>query len=78
MRLWRKTHFMSTEQIRKDIARSIAGVYKRRGKLERKPCEACGSAESQMHHDDYNKPLDVRWFCRPCHLGLHRAERKAA
>jgi hypothetical protein len=25
-----------------------------------------------MHHDDYSKPLDVRWFCRRHHL-LHHA-----
>lgn len=33
------------------------------GRLVRKPCEACGSEKSQAHHDDYSKPLDVRWFC---------------
>lgn len=70
MREWRKTHPMSAEQRRKDISRSYAGVYKRRGKLVSRPCW-CG-APAEMHHDDYTRPLDVAWLCREHHLLLHR------
>lgn len=52
-------------------ARSYANVYLRRGKLERQPCEACGAPSEEMHHDDYSKPLEVRWFCRSCHVEHH-------
>lgn len=73
-REWRKTHPMTPGQKKKDTARSYAGVYKRRGKLQRLPCECCGDPDSQMHHEDYDKPLDVVWLCRPCHLQLHVRE----
>ena len=39
------------------------------GRLTRRPCEKCG-AKAQAHHDDYKKPLDVRWLC-PKHHGEH-------
>ncbi len=41
------------------------------GRLLRKPCEVCGKEESDSHHDDYDKPLDVRWLCRSCHMTFH-------
>lgn len=71
MRKWRKTHPMNQEQRRKANARCYAGVYARRGLLERKPCEVCGTLENlERHHDDYSKPLQVRWHCRKHHLEI--------
>lgn len=71
MRGHRQRTPMTPEQRMKDNARSYAGVYLRRGKIERKPCQKCGSDKSQMHHHDYSKPLEVEWLCRPCHMGEH-------
>lgn len=44
------------------------------GKLVKSPCEKCGNTKVQAHHDDYSKPLDVRWLCHPCHCKEHGHE----
>lgn len=38
------------------------------GRVEKMPCRICGSADSQGHHDDYNKPLEADWLCQVCHM----------
>ena len=35
-------------------------------------CEVCGSSSVSAHHDDYLKPLAVRWLCRTHHAEWHR------
>lgn len=46
----------------------------RRGKLIRpEACSECGAAcRPDAHHDDYAKPLEVVWLCRPCHMARHK------
>ena len=41
------------------------------GKITRRFCEVCGSKKSQAHHEDYSKPLDVRWLCFRHHREAH-------
>ncbi len=44
-----------------------------RKKLFKGPCEVCGSTELiDGHHDDYAKPLEVRWLCMPHHMAWHK------
>jgi hypothetical protein len=43
------------------------------GKLKKEPCEVCGTViKVQAHHDDYLKPLVVRWLCKWHHMEHHR------
>lgn len=82
MRSWRPKHSeLSPEQRKKANARAYANTYLRRGKIKRAPCEVCGAKRAEMHHPDYDRPLDVRWLCREHHLAEHREvsrETKAA
>lgn len=52
----------------------------KRGILVPQPCASCSKTGTmadgrnivQAHHDDYNKPLDVRWLCQECHHEWHK------
>jgi len=54
-------------------ARSKVRRAKMTGKLVAEPCEQCGATKTEAHHDDYDKPLDIRWLCSGCHKRLHVA-----
>jgi len=59
---------------KKAHTRAYAHTYLYRGHLKRQPCEDCGAEKAEMHHEDYDKPLQVRWKCRTCHLKHHGCE----
>lgn len=48
-----------------------------RGDLIPTACSVCGSLTVEAHHDDYAKPLDVRWLCREHHREHHAKARGA-
>ena len=64
MREWRKKHPLNEEQRMKMNCRSYLQVYIKRGKVKKLPCRVCGEINSQAHHSDYSKPLEVEWYCR--------------
>lgn len=51
--------------------RRRTGYAIKKGKLIRQPCEVCGDLKSEAHHDDYSKPLIVRWLCKDHHEEWH-------
>lgn len=60
----------------KSLSRSKTARAIKTGKIVKKPCEICGKEPADAHHDDYSKPLDVRWLCKPHHYELHKLERQ--
>lgn len=50
----------------------------RSGRLYKKPCEVCSDREVHAHHDDYSKPLEVRWLCALHHQQWHVANGEGA
>lgn len=59
---------LSPEKVK---ARRILNSAVRNGSVTRKPCEVCGSPDTDAHHADYSKPLEVEWLCRPHHSLRH-------
>jgi hypothetical protein len=58
----------------KYVSHIITGNAIRDGKLiQANECSVCKSTEKiEGHHDDYTKPLEVRWLCESCHKEWHR------
>ncbi len=61
------------QQPGKAKARNRTASAVRSGRLIRQPCEVCGEKKVHAHHDDYRKPLDVRWLCHLHHWQEHGA-----
>ena len=53
-------------------AHSAVARALRSGVLEKLGCEVCGNPESHAHHDDYNKPLFIKWLCAAHHKERHK------
>lgn len=69
----RRAHLAYVEKNKDRRAAHVAvGNALRDGRLFRKPCEVCGATKVHAHHDDYAKPLEVRWLCRRHHVAHHK------
>lgn len=70
----RADRFRQSKRAKNRVQRAI-----RQGKLIRSDtCEECGQkgVAIEAAHSDYNRPLEVRWLCRPCHRRWDRQEPK--
>ena len=65
------TGFSGEERKKRAKARSTFNHFMRDNHIERQPCEVCG-AKAEAHHDDYDKPLEVRWLCFKHHREWHK------
>ena len=67
----KRKEYDRSREFAKQSARRIVRNRVYRGTLEKKPCEVCGRVDSQAHHDDYSKPLAIRWLCSTHHAMVH-------
>jgi hypothetical protein len=72
---WRKAYdhrrYLEGKTAKRPEVRSAYNAVQwalRTGRLVRQPCEVCGAEQTEAHHDDYDKPLQVRWLCRTHHV----------
>lgn len=58
----------------KYAAHVITGNAVRDKKIEKQTqCSECKSTKKiEAHHDDYTKPLEIRWLCNACHRAWHK------
>lgn len=73
----RQKRFREKYPNRAKIYSSVARAI-RHGDLEKAPCINCGDPNTEGHHPDYSKPLEVVWLCSTCHKRRHRSEARAA
>jgi len=53
-------------------AHSAVNNAVRDGRLKKGPCDVCGGTVAvHAHHDDYDRPMTVRWLCVPHHAQWH-------
>lgn len=62
---------------RKDDARRMAAhkaveMAVRKGAIVKQNCIVCGSEKSLAHHESYDRPLDVVWYCQIHHKERHK------
>jgi hypothetical protein len=54
-------------------AHGAVGKAIQSGRLVKGSCEKCGTTVGvHAHHDDYTKPMEVRWLCSAHHREHHR------
>jgi hypothetical protein len=56
----------------KKKARKQVYVEVRAGRIIKQSCEECRIKKTEAHHDDYSKPLEVRWLCKRHHVAAHK------
>lgn len=67
----------SPESENKRQARLVVKRALARKMIQKMPCVFCGSKDSQAHHSDYSKPLDIVWVCKKHHNKIHNPNAKS-
>ena len=65
----------NADQAMKRECRRHTHAALRQGILLYGPCEVCGEINAQAHHDDYSKPLEIRWLCSWHHAEHHKNDK---
>jgi len=65
------------EHRRRKKAHRSANYALQKGILTKGRCLICHTTKNvEMHHEDYDKPLEVTWLCKSCHGFIRRVRSK--
>jgi hypothetical protein len=68
--LYRKAWYAADR--RRQAAHKAVHQAIKSGALIKQSCSVCGSEKSVAHHESYDHPLDVIWFCQLHHCARHK------
>lgn len=68
----RITKAWRSEDLRRQKCHNAVSKAIKAGILVPQHCEKCDSEKVVAHHEDYDEPLQVNWFCQACHKQHHR------
>ena len=76
-------HFCRGGVTANDQAHNLVETAIQQGVIVPAACEVCGESGTmrdgrrnvQAHHDDYNKPLSVKWLCQKHHHEWHKSHK---
>ncbi len=69
----RQAKWKERNQLKVWAHQALRGALKR-GLITKQPCEVCGAEETEAHHPDHLRALEVLWLCRKHHKALHAQE----
>jgi hypothetical protein len=69
-----KTKWTEHNKEKRKIANAVNNAVRDKKLIKPNVCQECGKTNCRIegHHDDYSKPLDVRWLCSACHRAWHK------
>jgi hypothetical protein len=63
------------EKSRRECRKLTAKAIRNGNIVKPKRCSRCGDIpiprKLHAHHDDYEKPYEIKWLCCSCHMRLH-------
>jgi len=68
---WYRKYFSKEDKNKLKKCRAKLFWAIKSNKITRGECEVCGQKNTEAHHPDYDKPLDVIWLCKKHHTLIH-------
>ena len=69
----RKKRWSESNCVKRAAQIMVGNAVRDKKIIKSKSCQGCGKGgRIHGHHDDYARPLDVRWLCAKCHNTWHK------